>query len=102
MIKVAICVKTNMIIQETDLVDVNQDISLTDHLVLNVVLIVLNVIMNQYVHNVTMDMLTFTKEVVDVQMGSGTTVHHAQNVEATVCNAETAQAAIYAKTLMET
>ena len=86
MIKAAIYAKRIMITREMDLVDVNQDISLTDHLVLNVVLIVLNVIMNQYVHNVTMDMLTFTKEVADAQMDFGMMELSANNVEIIVCN----------------
>ena len=51
--------------------DANQATSLTDQFVLNVDLIVPNAIMNQFVLYAMMDLLTFTKEVADVQMDFG-------------------------------
>ena len=70
-----------------DLADVIQDIILTDYHALNVVLIVPNAIMNLFVLCVMMDLLTFTKEVADVEMDFGMMEQSARNAEIIVCNA---------------
>ena len=66
--------------------DASQDTFLMDQHVLNVVLIVPNAIMNLSALYVKMDLLTFTKEVADVQMDFGMMERSVKNVEIIVNN----------------